>query len=289
MTREEIILASDKVLAEYKTVLEQSGEYELKGIFHSEMLAFCALIAALRVEHVIESGRARGQSTESIARFINGRDIAFDSIEFDPVSPDVAVAKHRLRPVSDRVNLLFGDASNVVPAILDDRATLVLIDGPKGVGAMQLAIAALRNPNVRAVCIHDVHKNAQPHRRCMEEIFPKIWFTDDAAFVERFSGIDEECWRIQRTGRDMKDWYPYRRGNREMESYSATLGVVFNEGIDELTLTRASNAVHDLYRAEQQELGAVSRLASYLPQSVRGSGLFRFIRSVYRRIGFPRQ
>lgn len=284
MTRDEIILASDEVLTEYQAVLEQSGDYQLKGIFHSEMLAFCALIVALDIRHVIESGRARGQSTEIIARCIKGRDIAFDSIEFDPASTDVALAELRLKPVSNEVNILFGDAHKVLPDLLDQRPTLVLIDGPKSAGALQLAVAALRNPNVRAVCIHDVHKNAQPYRGCMEDTFPYTWFTDDRAFVDRFSSLDEVCWRAQRTAPEMRDWYPFRRGIETMLSYSATLGVIFNQGIDEQRLARASRTVDELCRDEQRKMGVVSRIATCLPPSVRGSGLFRFIRSFYYRI-----
>lgn len=284
MTPSEILRAADSIFLEFQDILQQCSDYELKGIFHSEMLALCALIKALNAGHVIESGRARGQSTEIIARFVERRNIAFHSIEFDPTSVDVPLAARRLAPVIDQVSLVFGDAHKVLPGLLAERPTVVLIDGPKGAGALQLATAALRSESVRAVCMHDVHKDAQPHRGWLEDTFPHTWFSDDPAFVDRFSFIDEDCWRTQRTGSETKHWYPYRRGEKAMLSYSATLGVIFNQDLDARAIAAANNAVQDISRLERQNHDAASRLASHLPYSIKASGLYRRLKSIYRRL-----
>lgn len=208
-------------------LIKEARPFEAKGIFHSEMLMFCSLVKALDVEQIIESGRARGQSTEIIARFVSQYGgIKFDSIEFDERSPDVKVAEERLSSLRKWVCLHYGDANNLVPRLICKKRCVLLIDGPKGPAALKLAVEALKNENVIGVFLHDVHRDADNIRPIITEFFPESVFSDDEAFVERFCVVDEDCWNRQSKSPGCEGWKPYYRGQKKMKSYSATLGFI---------------------------------------------------------------
>ena len=85
--------------------------YERKGILFSEMyfLYLCARHAAPR--RILESGRARGQSTLLLSLLFP--ELPVISLEHDSASPDVAVANERLRGRAN-VDLRFGDATKIL-------------------------------------------------------------------------------------------------------------------------------------------------------------------------------
>ena len=150
--KETIMQRATLMAPQFEAVLEKSSSFEIKGVLNSEMLMFVTLCNILNVEHIIESGRARAQSTEVITRWLceNAPKTRFDSIEFDSNSNDVDVAKRRIEATGYPVNLLFGDAFELLPSLLNEQVgkTIVLIDGPKGVDAAKLALAALEDSNI---------------------------------------------------------------------------------------------------------------------------------------------
>ena len=73
----------------------EDWSHEKKGIRRSELFFFYALVAGLNPVRIIESGRARAQSTLVLARLFPRASIV--SLESDPASPDVTVAAERLR------------------------------------------------------------------------------------------------------------------------------------------------------------------------------------------------
>src|SRR5712691_9755788 len=79
------------------TYLEQTRglSHEPKGIRASEMFFFYASVADLNPVRIVESGRARAQSTLVLSRLFPQALIV--SLESDATSPDVAVAADRLR------------------------------------------------------------------------------------------------------------------------------------------------------------------------------------------------
>lgn len=93
------------------------------------MLLFTSLLKSHRISHVLESGRARGQITEIIARWINefSPSCSFDSIEYDPYSKDVNVAASPLRHLSDYVNLYFGDSNRLLPSMIPYQKRVAVI------------------------------------------------------------------------------------------------------------------------------------------------------------------
>lgn len=227
----DIMAVCEKHKDDFQRAISDSG-FEAKGIFNSEMLMFVSVARELGVGRIIESGRARGQSTLVLCRCFR-EPVAIASVELRRYTRDSLIAMKRLRGCRN-ISLHFGDAGRVVPGLVSETCC-VLIDGPKGDGALALAADVLRRPEVAAVFVHDVHKDS-PHRKVMEEIFRYTAFSDDPAFVQRFQHLDEACWREQAIERP--GWEPYRRGSLRMQSYSATLGVAFNgdSAIDEAAL-----------------------------------------------------
>ena len=97
------------------SILIKDIEYERKGILYSEM--FFLYLSALNVkpDRIIESGRARGQSTLILSKMFPAAKII--SIEYDQNSEDVEISKKRLSKCKN-VQLLFGDATILFPKIL---------------------------------------------------------------------------------------------------------------------------------------------------------------------------
>lgn len=216
---------------EYEKIKAESSVFEPKGIFHSELLMAFTIARELGVEKIIESGRARGQSTELIARICKIHGIEFHSIEYDRSSPDVEVAEKRLAPFSDVCTLHYGDGFEVMPTLLDEKPTLIIIDGPKGVWAQKLGLLMLKNESVKAVAFHDTHRDAEDARPRLERYLGKnLLVSDDYEFVERYSYLDDECWSI--TNNFAKGYGPYKRPGRIMRSYAGTLSCVINSKVD---------------------------------------------------------
>lgn len=115
-----IIQAAGQKMDDMQAIIEESSAYEIKGILNSEILFFITIADFLNVDHVIESGRARGQSTELIARFLKRKGGFFDSIEYDDQSQDVSVCARRMSSVGFKVNMLFGNAFEILPNLVRD-------------------------------------------------------------------------------------------------------------------------------------------------------------------------
>ena len=154
--------------------------YERKGILYSEIffLYLCAKAAGAR--RILESGRARGQSTALLALCFPQLPIV--SVEHDAASPDAAVAAQRLQGFRN-VELRFGDATRILPAIAQP-GDIALIDGPKGFRAVRLALRLLARGRVAMVFLHDVGPGT-PERKFLERRLPGALYSDDP----RFAGV----------------------------------------------------------------------------------------------------
>lgn len=220
----------------------QRFRHEIKGILSSEMLLFCALSRHLGVGTVIESGRARGNSTQMLADYFAGRGGArVLSVEYFRYTEDSLIAVRRLAGRYPNLRLLFGDAFVLLPRWCARAGPCtVLIDGPKGKFALQLAARLLRNGDVRAVFIHDSHQDAEV-RPAIDRIFPRSFSSDHPGFVDAFRSLDGPCWEVYRNWDGYRDWGPWVRGDRRMRSYGPTLTAIFNaeQGLDcEAEVTR---------------------------------------------------
>lgn len=206
-------------------VATKNVAYETKGIINSEMLLFFGISEYLKVRRIIESGRARGQSTKITAEYFKDEPIDIFSIEKDKYTKDTLIALDRLKKYK-KLHLLYGKSEKIIPSLTIKPCT-ILIDGPKGDAAINLALQLVNNKNIKAIFIHDVHRDS-PHREIIENIFTSTYFSDNEVFVEFFQDLDKSCWDQITKHPKTRNWGPYRRNSQKMKSYSATLGVIFN-------------------------------------------------------------
>lgn len=170
-----------------------SEPYEHRGILSSEMALILHTIAAQRCTRVIESGRARGQSTYLLAKYLP--DVSVHSIELRDGHPDESYAKARLSGFKN-VTLYYGSGVELVPQLASQshERTAILLDGPKGAAAVGILDRCFGLPNVIIGFIHDMrrldHGYPSPHRAVAIERLPRHKFSDDPAIVEASSWID---------------------------------------------------------------------------------------------------
>ncbi len=210
-------------------------KHEIKGILNSEMLFFCAMSKFLNVPYLIESGRARGNSTEILAVYFQSSPaVSIYSVEFLKYTEDALIAMTRLYGRFANLTLVFGNSNELLPRLCSSvTACTVLIDGPKGIYALQLAAYLLKKTNVKAVFIHDFHQDTEI-RFATEKIYPIVFSSDHPDFVSAFSELDEPCWDVYKKWAGYEDYGPYKRGDRKMKSYGPTLTMILNtpEGLD---------------------------------------------------------
>lgn len=181
--------------------------HEKKGIRRSELFFFYASIALNEPRRIIESGRARAQSTLVLARLFP--QTAIVSLESDAASPDVAIAAERLRDC-DNVECRFGDSLVLLPALVEP-GDVVLIDGPKDFRALKLAFRLLGGGKPRAVFVHDLWRSSPP-RRFVDRYVRSALLSDEPAWVERYAMLDS------------KRAAPAALPNEPPRAYGATLG-----------------------------------------------------------------
>ncbi len=108
------------------------------------------------------------------------------SVELDRHSATAAAAEAKLKPYPN-VELLYGDSREILPQRLRS-GDAVLIDGPKGFRAVELALQMFRTAKPCAVFIHDFPADS-PWRKFLERHWPGVFFGDDPLF-ERFRVLD---------------------------------------------------------------------------------------------------
>ncbi|HEX5176884.1 MAG TPA: hypothetical protein VFV83_07645 [Chthoniobacteraceae bacterium] len=156
-----------------------------KGIRPSELFFFYAVVAPLKPARIVESGRARAQSTLVLSRLFPKTSIV--SLESDANSPDVALAAERLRGC-ENVECLFGDSLRVLPGLVQ-AGDVVLIDGPKDFRALKLAFRLLRGGQPAAVFVHDLWPGS-PARKFVDRSLPSALLSDNRQWVERYAKLD---------------------------------------------------------------------------------------------------
>ena len=163
--------------------------YERKGILYSEMFFLYLCARAFTPGRVFESGRARGQSTLVLSAIFP--DLQVVSIESDPNSPDVRVARDRLRGC-DNVSLRFGDATRILPAEVR-QGDIVLIDGPKGFRGLRLALRLLASGKLTQVFVHDCGLDTE-ERAFLDANARGALYSDSIEFARITKVLDAACW-----------------------------------------------------------------------------------------------
>ena len=207
-----------------------------RGIWYSEMLAFLVWCRARGVEQIVESGIYEGQSTEILARFYaKTSTVAIDAVD-RVLRPGV---RERLQALNPRCRTLEGEAAVLVPALLDLphlalTPTAVLLDGPKGEPAIELAERCFRHPFVQFVAIHDTYHalDRRVRNAAREQLHARghTWSTDAPAYVRATQDLDAgyyEQW-LDETGNG-KLPYTLRKAGEDypLHSYGPTLTFLF--------------------------------------------------------------
>ena len=159
--------------------------HEPKGIRRSELFFFYALVAPLHPARIVESGRARAQSTLVLARLFPEASIV--SLESDAASPDAKIAAERLRNCRN-VECRFGDSLLLLPQLVQ-AGDVVLIDGPKDFRALKLAFRLLRSGKPRVVFVHDLWLGS-PARPFVDRCLPSALLSDAPEWVQHYAPLD---------------------------------------------------------------------------------------------------
>jgi hypothetical protein len=212
------------------TLAELASEpYERRGILHSEMALIIHTCQRLGIEVIIESGRARGQSTYMLAKYLPW--VQVHSVELRD-HPDEAIARERLAELGN-VTLHNGDGNYLLPSLVaqSERPTAILCDGPKGAAAVAIIERCFWQPHVVVGFIHDMrrldHGGPSPHRQAAIDRLPNHRFSDDPRVVAGSRWMDE---RILAAGGPCGPAH-----EAEFGSYGPTVGVFLNSGLQKLT------------------------------------------------------
>ena len=168
--------------------------WQRKGMFPSEVLAFCTLAKRLGLSQIFESGMAMGYSTEILATLLKLPITSFDLAGY-------GLWRHwltRIRLIKYRnVEICRGNSKVMLPPILEqskggDQVGLI-IDGPKGQAAVKLArTLAQRFSQIRLIGIHDVGQGRDSEfRRLYQDLGWQGFVTDDQQFRNYVGILDE--------------------------------------------------------------------------------------------------
>lgn len=185
-----LLAAAPRHLAAYQERTTPLAHVE-KGIRRSELFFLYATVADDPPARIVESGRARAQSTLVLSSLFPETEII--SIESDANSPDVAIAAERLR-AQGNVECLFGDSRVLLPQVVR-AGDVVLIDGPKDFRAVKLALQLLAAGKPRAVFVHDLWEGSLA-RPFVERRLPWVFFSDAPAWLRAYMVLDFKRRRI---------------------------------------------------------------------------------------------
>lgn len=197
-----------------------SEPYEHRGIPHSEMALIIETCRAMGIDAVIESGRARAQSTYMLAKYLPHAHI--HSVEMRG-GEDQTFGVERVKNMPN-VTLYYGDGRKGLPALahqLAGQRVAVLCDGPKGAAAVEVIKTCFEFPHVLVGFVHDMrrldHGQPSPHRAAALAAFPDATFSDETADL---SHLDRNV--VAANGPVGPDHI------KEFGSYGPTVGVFIN-------------------------------------------------------------
>ena len=158
------------------------------GITLTEGFSYCMMAEYFNINMLLESGTARGMSTEIFARYF---DFPIKTIDLTSLyGAEVHISTKRRLSKYKNVECLTGDSKSLIPQIISenkDKKIGLFLDGPKGIPAINLSKECFSNEHVLFVGIHDTcHKERYHLMDCWEDTF---LYSDDSRF-EEFREID---------------------------------------------------------------------------------------------------
>ncbi len=193
-----------------------------KGVRASEMFFVCSAVAPLEPKRFLESGTSGGQSTLQLALCYPEAEI----ISYDIVRDDKYAQKAQERLAGcPNVELRWGDTQQIFPEMVKP-GDVVVIDGPKDWKAIRFAFQLLKTGNPAAIFIHDLSLG-RPERRFLESHAPQAFFSDDPAFVARYSDLDSAG--KEEHEKPMNEENLPEPGEPPVQPYGATFGCIPGE------------------------------------------------------------
>lgn len=157
---------------QFNNIIEQIP-YEEKGVLYSEIFFIWLCLRESKPNRILESGRARGQSTLLLSHCFPDTEII--SVEFEEGTEDAKIANDRLSD-RDNVTLLFGDSTERLQEIAQP-GDIAFIDGPKGYRGLRLAVRMLSTHKIPYVFMHDTFPGSH-ERRYLEHRIPDTFYSD---------------------------------------------------------------------------------------------------------------
>lgn len=161
-----------------------------RGILNTEGLAFCALADHLKADLIVESGVCNGGSTNILGKY-------FPDIPIVSIDINVKMGAIIRTSIYHSVTLVHGDATVLLPQIYEEfseRRIAMLIDGPKGLNAINLAGKCFDQKNVVLIGIHDMFRSLRGKLKQDRILFDNLkvhtWTTDDKDYVAEFRNLD---------------------------------------------------------------------------------------------------
>ena len=167
-------------------------KFQTSGIFYAEAFAFLVFCEMFDIDIVLESGMARGNSTELWARNFKGKIITFEN---DKKKYHDSVVERLAKYKNIEINFQnsFEGFKNKIYQFKNKRIAL-FIDGPKDQEAVMLALNSFKNKNVIFAGVHDV---ANPITKCrpnygfMSKFSFHLLSTDEAEFRDQYAYLDD--------------------------------------------------------------------------------------------------
>lgn len=152
--------------------------YVRRGVWWSELLAFYAMAKEAGATYVVESGTGLGHSARVLARLFDG----VYTIDLEPKPADLP----------SNVYAITGNAWEHMWERCSGKDCAVLIDGPKHGEAVHLASERQAAKDCCLIAIHDM-QHGSPGREFCSMMFPTMWFSDSADYVQDYGYMDDEC------------------------------------------------------------------------------------------------
>lgn len=186
--------------------------YREGGILPSEAFLFCLLCHWQKIDLCIESGRLNGFSTR---RLIDSLSCPIITIEKNKRGEAEVELEEYLRE-RGRVDVTImnsKDGLKEVPGLISklrSERTAVLLDGPKGTVALDLAESI--SDRVVFTAIHDLSKRhaipsyvPNPSRAIAEGKAYPLWFSDDEAYIKTIEHLDRAVWDFKDSGYESRN------------------------------------------------------------------------------------
>jgi len=162
------------------------------AIFPCEMVFLLAVCEECGVRLIFESGRLDGYSTEILGIYADARGGEVYSIDLEFDTERAERCRARLSRYSS-IRLLQGDAFRMMGKVICSRRdgpAAVIVDGPKGYGAISLLLACAGFPWVNVIAMHNLDVKLAPHER---DLFKDL-SGGQPVFYEEFESKEAASW-----------------------------------------------------------------------------------------------